>query len=175
MKTLFQQQIHEVILYRSRPSLRWYSLAWKILLGLFEVLAVTVLVAIFLQGVIEHGLSSFLPSAAAGITARILCLGLVPLVVTLWAAEDIASDLTAEYVLTDRRLWVKGSPYFWSQSETPLADIQAMLVRREAVFIRLKSMKKVQVHMLPDGKDLVEAFERYESRPAAASQPGSDR
>jgi hypothetical protein len=157
----FLQQPGETILYKTRPNRKWYAIAWKIIIGLAEILVTTFLFSALLQGVIERFLATILPSPTADLISRLICLGLVPLVVALWVVEDTASIFIAEYILTDRRLWIKGSPYTWSHIETPLDDISSMIFRRDAIFVRQKSSGKIQIHMLSDGKLFVKAFEKY--------------
>jgi hypothetical protein len=31
-----------------------------------------------------------------------------------------------EFILTNQRIWVRGSPYAWSQSATPLEEIASL-------------------------------------------------
>jgi hypothetical protein len=39
-----------------------------------------------------------------------------------------------------------------------------MTPRRDALFIRLKSTKKIQVHVLPDGKQIAKAFAHFSGK-----------
>jgi alpha-glucosidase (family GH31 glycosyl hydrolase) len=73
-------------------------------------------------------------------------------------AEDIASTYLGEFILTDQRVWVRGSPYAWNQSDTMLEDIASMTWRRDAIFMRTKSIRGLQVHMFPEGKQIVKTY-----------------
>jgi hypothetical protein len=89
----------------------------------------------------------------------------MPLLGLAWVVEDLAKVFTGEFILTDRRIWIKGSPYAWSQGETPLDDIAAMAYRHDAVFVRQKSTRKLQVYMFPQGKSFVQAYEQLRGKP----------
>ncbi|HEX7541104.1 MAG TPA: hypothetical protein VF352_03155 [Anaerolineales bacterium] len=78
-----------------------------------------------------------------------------------WVAEDVACTFISGFILTDQRIWIRGSPYAWSQSATPLEDIASLTYRRDAIFIRQKSTRKIQVHMFSDGKLFVKACEQF--------------
>ena len=82
----------------------------------------------------QSAAASFLPSLLASLLTKILYLGLVPLAGLAWVAEDIASTYLGEFILTDQRVWVRGSPYAWNQSDTMLEDIASMTWRRDAEF-----------------------------------------
>jgi hypothetical protein len=157
----FVQQTGEKILYRSRPNHAWYLIAGKILIGLVEITALTVILDVMLSGGTRTFLAGHIPDSLANVLVIILFLGLVPLLSTAWVAEDIVRVYVNEYILTDRRLWVKGSPYAWSQGEILLEDIASMTFRRDAVFVRQKSNRKVQVHLISDGKLFVKAYEQF--------------
>jgi hypothetical protein len=73
----------------------------------------------------------------------------------------VASIFIGEFILTDQHFWVRGSPYAWSQSATALEDIASLTWRRDAIFIRQKSARKIQVHMYSDGKLFVKAYEQF--------------
>jgi hypothetical protein len=76
-------------------------------------------------------------------------------------AEDLTCTFIGEFILTNQRIWVRGSPYAWSQSATPLEEIASLTWRRDAIFIKQKSTRKTQVHMISDGKLFVKAFEQF--------------
>ncbi len=162
---LFQLQPGESILFQARPNRKWYSVAWKIFFGLIEIVILTLFVAILLITPIDGFLTRFLPPILSDLFSRLLCLGLIPLIAALWVAEDIATTLIAEFILTDKRLWIKGSPYTWTNSEIPLDDIASMNFRRDSIFIRKKSTRKIQVHTLSNGKSLVETFDQCMKKP----------
>ena len=77
-----------------------------------------------------------------------------------WVVEDIATTFFGEFILTNQRIWIQGSPYVWSHIEIPLGDIASLIWRRDAIFLRQKSTRKVQVHMFSDGKLFVKAYEQ---------------
>jgi len=103
---------------------------------------------------------SFMPVWAATLLTKSICLGLFPLATTAWVAEDVACTFIGEFILTNQCIWVGGSPYAWSQSATPLEDIASLTWRRDAIFIRQKSTRKIQVHMFSDGKLFLKAYEQ---------------
>jgi hypothetical protein len=78
-----------------------------------------------------------------------------------WVVEDVACVVIGEFILTNQRIWVRGSPYAWSQSATPLDEIASLTWRRDAIFIRHKSSRKIQVHMFSEGKLFVKAYEQF--------------
>jgi alpha-glucosidase (family GH31 glycosyl hydrolase) len=92
--------------------------------------------------------------------SKILYLGLVPLTGLAWVAEDLASTYLGEFILTDQRICVRGSPYAWSQSNTKLEDIASMIWRRDTIFIRKKSVRRLQVHVFSEGKQIVRTYEQ---------------
>ena len=107
----------------------------------------------------------FLPAGLADVISRILFQGVASLLVTAWLVEETARYFTSELILTNQRVWSKGSPYAWTPGgETPLNDIKFMSCRRDALFIHLRSTKKTQVHVLSDGKRIVEAFVQFTGR-----------
>ena len=162
--SLFQLQPGETILYRSGPKRKWYAITWRIISSLLGITFFIFLLYILLSGPLEWVLRGFLPSPTASLLSQILLLGVVPLLVAAWIAEDSLSTFTCELVLTDRRLWVKASPYAWSQTEMPLGDIDSMTFRRDAIFLRQKSTRRMQVHMFPDGRLIVKAYEQFLGR-----------
>ena len=79
--------------------------------------------------------------------------------------RQVQPELTVELVLTNQRVWTKGFPYAWNPGrEIALSDIKSMSSRRDALFIYLKSTRKPQVHVLPDGKQIVSAFTQFTGR-----------
>ena len=155
----FQSRPGETVLYQADTNHKWYTITWKVFSGLVATGFLTFLLY-FLLGPSTQSLLSFLPGQAAFFLTRLLYFGIVPLVVLAWVVEGIAAAFTGEMVLTDQRLWVRGSPFSWRQSDTPLEDISSMVWRRDAVFIRLHSNRKVQVHMFAEGKLMVKAYEK---------------
>jgi hypothetical protein len=110
-------------------------------------------------------LARFLPAGLADELSRIIFQGIVPLLLTAWFVEDTAIIFTSELILTDQRVWTKGSPYAWILAhETPLTEVKSMSARRGAIYILLKSTKKVQVHVFPDGKNIVEALVQFSGK-----------
>jgi hypothetical protein len=106
-------------------------------------------------------LATFLPENAAIIISRVIFQAIAPLLVIAWFTEDTARIFSSELILTDQRIWTKGSPYAWSQThETPLSDVKSMASRRDALFIHLRSIRKVQVFVLPDGKQIGNIFKQ---------------
>jgi hypothetical protein len=138
--------------------------AWKIVSGLVGISLLTFVGFILFFEPARGLLAGILPAQAAAVSAQFLCLGIVPVLITAWAAEDMARTFTGEFILTDQRLWVRGSPYAWSQSEIPLEDIASMIYRRDAVFLRQKSTRKLQVHMFSGAKAFVKAYEKLSAK-----------
>ena len=157
----FQPRSGESILFRTVPNNTWYIIAWKIGSGIIGITLITFILFSMFGTPTEGAFSSFLPNLAASLLSKILYLGLVPLAGVAWVAEGIASTFTGEFILTDQRIWVRGSPYAWSQSDITLEDILTMTWRRDAVFIRQKSSRKIQVHMFPESKKFVKAYEQF--------------
>lgn len=152
----------ELILYRSQPSRKWYTLAWRIGVGIFKVAVLMLLSFTAFTSFAEGLLTAYFSVALADVLSRIIFQGIVPFLVTAWFAEDIARIFTSELILTSQRVWTKGSPLAWTpERETPLSDIKSMSSRRDTLFIRLKSTKKIQVHVLSDGKQIAKAFAQY--------------
>ena len=162
MANPFQLNPEESILYRSQPSRQWYVLAWRIGGGILEVFIFMLLSLISFTSIAKTGLATFLPLALAEGLSRVIFQGIVPLLIIAWFAEDTARIYTSEFILTSQRLWTKGSPYAWtSGQEILLADIHSMSTRRDAVFIRLKTTKKVQVMVFPNGRQIVESYTQF--------------
>ena len=157
----FQSLPGESILYRTTPNRKWYVIAWKISSGVVGIAILTFILFALLAGPTESDFVSFLPAWAASLLAKFLYLGVVPLASAAWLAEDVACTFIGEFILTDQRIWVRGSPYAWNQSATPLEDIASLTWRRDAIFIKQKSTRKIQVHMVPDGKLFMKAYEQF--------------
>ncbi len=155
----------ELILYRSSPSWKWYALAWRIGVEVLEV-AVFVLISFTALTNLSRGiLTRFLPAGLADVLSLVLFQGILPLLVSAWFVEDTAKIFTFELILTNQRVCTKGSPFAWTPvRETILTDIKSMSSRHDALFIRLKSTKKTQVHVLTDGKQIVKAFVQFTGR-----------
>ena len=159
MDNPFQLNPDESILYRSRPSHQWYMVAWRIGLGLLEAILFIFLSFISFTNIGKALLGTFLPLSIADGLSRLVFQGIVPVLIVVWFAEDIARIFTSEFILTNQRIWTKGSPYAWDRGHTiPLAEIKSMSARRDAIFIRLTSFKKIQVHTFPNGRQIVEAY-----------------
>jgi hypothetical protein len=158
---LFQLNPGESILFRSQPSRKWYALVWKIGVGFFEVIVFIFFSFTAFTSITANLLARLLSPDIAVTLSQILFQGILPILVTAWFVEDTARIFTSEFVLTNQRIWTKGSPYAWiSARETLLSDVKSITSRSEAVFIHLKSTKKVQVDMVPDGKLVIKAFEQ---------------
>jgi hypothetical protein len=169
MANPFQLNLNETILFRSQPARQWYALAGRIGIEILEIAIFIFLSFITLTGVSKFILLTFLPAGVADGLSRVLFQGVVPLLILAWFAEDTARIFTSEFILTSQRLWTKGSPYAWTpERETPLAEIQSLVARREAVFMRLKNTHKVQVLMFPHGKQIVEAYTQFIQKSGAA-------
>lgn len=157
----FQSQPGESILYRTTPNRKWYVIAWKIGSGVVGITILTFLIYALFSGPTEGAFISFLPAWAASLLTKFLYLGLFPLAAAAWVAEDLTCTFIGEFILTNQRIWVRGSPYAWSQSATPLEEIASLTWRRDAIFIKQKSTRKIQVHMISDGKLFVKAYEQF--------------
>jgi hypothetical protein len=165
MTNSFQLNPDEDILYRSSRPQKWYDLAWKIGLEFIEV-AIFILFSFTTFAFFTRAfLVLFLNPQAADVLSRTIFQAMVPLVVIAWLVEDTARIFTSELILTDQRVWTTGYPYAWTKErETPLNDIKSMSARRGALFIRLKSTRKTQVHVLLDSKQIVTAFTKFTGR-----------
>jgi hypothetical protein len=157
----FQPQPGESILYHTTPNRKWYVIAWKISSGVVGITILTFIIYGLLAGPTEAAFISFLPAWAASLVSRSLYLGLIPLAAVAWVAEEVACTFIGEFILTDQRIWVRGSPYAWSQNATPLEDIASLSWRRDAIFMKQKSTRKMQVHIFSDGKLFVKAYEQF--------------
>ena len=161
-KSSIQLNSGETILYSSQPSRRWYAIAWKVVIGLIEVIIFFVFSVTALTTLLNALLSTFLPSGIADLMSKITFQGIAPFLVAAWFVEDTARIFTSELVLTSQRFWSRGSPYAWTPArEIPLSGIKSISFRREAIFIHLTTTKKPQVHMAADAKQIVKAFEQY--------------
>jgi hypothetical protein len=161
MEIKFIPNPDETILYHFKPSRKWYALAWRIGLEAFEVAVFIFFSYTAFTNLTGSLLATFLPENAAIIISRVIFQAIAPLLVIAWFTEDTARIFSSELILTDQRIWTKGSPYAWSQAqETPLSDVKSMASRRDALFIHLRSIRKVQVFVLPDGKQIVNIFKQ---------------
>jgi hypothetical protein len=157
----FLPQPEEEILYRTPPNRKWYVYVWKVISSIVGITILTFILYSLLASRTESVLISFLPAGAAHTLINMVYLGLFPLAAFAWAAEDITATYIGEFILTNKRIWVRGSPYVWSQVETPLDDIASLTWQRDAVFLKQKSSRKIQVHMFSDGKLFVKAYEQF--------------
>jgi hypothetical protein len=151
----------EEILFRTTPNRKWYIYAWKIISGIAGITVLTFIIFSLLAAPTEKAASSILPVETARAIVNILYLGLLPLAALAWVVEDSFSAYNGEFVLTDQRIWMHGSPYYWSQTETPLSDVASLTWRRDALFLRQRSTRKIQVHMFSEGKLLVKAYKQF--------------
>ena len=159
MPIIFQQNPDESILYRSQPTRKWYSIAWRIGVGILEVVVFILFCLTTFTSLAKVLLATFLPAGLAEGLSRFIFQGIAPLLVIAWFAEDTARIFTSELVLTSQRVWTQGSPFAWTPGrETPLSDIKSMSHRRDVLFIHLKSTRKTQVLMLPDSEQIADAF-----------------
>lgn len=161
----FEISAGESVLYETLEHRPWYITTWKIAGGFITIVILTVIAWFLFSERITGLLLNILPPTSATVLTKLLCLGLVPLLITAWVAEDVVRIFTGKFVLTDQRLWVRGSPYAWNVTETPLHDIDSLTFRRDAIFIRLKSTRKLLVHMLPDGKLLAKVYKDSLAKP----------
>lgn len=157
-KVQFQPIPGENIHYRAEQAHDWYLIAWKIVVGLVGFTFLTFILFELLGAPAQHSLAAFLPGWVAEILTKFMFLGLLPAAGLAWIAEDVTSMFNGELILTDQRIWVRGSPYAWSQFETPLADITSVAWRRDAVFIRQKSTRKMHILIFGEGKYFVKAY-----------------
>jgi hypothetical protein len=156
----FQPLPGESILYHTTPNRKWYVIAWKIGSGVMGIIILTFIVFSIFAGSTQRAFSSFLPLWATSLLTNSLYLALFPLLMTAWVVEDVTGTFIGDLILTNQRIWVVGSPYAWNQKEIPLEDVASLTWRRDALFLKLKSSRKIQVHMFPDGKHLVQVYEQ---------------
>ena len=158
---LFQPLPGEYILFRTTSNHKWYIIAWKIGSGVIGLIIFTFVLYSLAANPTENIFLSFLPVWLASLLAKFIYLGLFPLAVVAWVIEDVACSFTGEFILTDQRIWVRGSPYAWSQSAIPLEDISSLTWRRDAIFLKQESSPKIRVYMFSDGKLFVKAYEQF--------------
>ena len=162
MANPFECNPDESILYRSRPSRDWYTLAWRIGGGILGVFIFSYLCMVSFINIGNTILATILPADTADGISRVIFQGILPILITAWFAEDTARIFTSEFILTSQRIWTKGSPYAWTGGQdTPLADIASISRRRDAVIIHRRSTRMVQVLMFPNGKQIVEAYTQF--------------
>jgi hypothetical protein len=157
----FMPRPEEEILYRTTPNRKWYVYAWKIISGILGITVLIFIIYSLFAGPTERVVSSILPPGAARVLVNIFYLGLLPLAALAWVLEEAVSTYIGEFILSNQRIWVHGSPYYWSQTETPLSDIASLTWRRDAMFLKQKSARKIQVHMFSEGKQFVKAYEQF--------------
>jgi hypothetical protein len=160
----FQPQPGETILYRATSNSKWYVLAWKIGSGLLGIIIFTLLLFSLLAIPTVSALTHFLPIRAATMLSNTLYLFLIPLAASSWVFNEVACTIVGEFVLTDQRIWVRGSPYAWSFGSTPLEDIASLTWRRDAIFLKQNSSRKIQVHMFSEGKLFVKAYDQFSGK-----------
>ena len=159
MDIKFQLNPGESILYYSQSIRKWYVLAWRIGIGIIEVVAFILFSFTAFTTLTRELLVTFLPTTLADVLSRIIFQGIAPLAVFAWFTEDTARIFSSELILTDQRIWTQGAPYAWTPGhETAISDVKSMSSRHDALFIRLRSSRKIQVFVLPDGKQIVKAF-----------------
>jgi uncharacterized membrane protein len=161
--TEFEIHPNETIIYHAMPNRKWYVIAWKIISGVVIVIILTLIINSLLASFTDNALNSFLPAQFAELLTKILYLGVIPMGAASLILEDIACTYFGEFILTEQRIWIRGSPYAWSQSDIPLEDISSITWRRDAVFIRLKSTHKINVLTFPEGKLFVQAYKNHVS------------
>jgi hypothetical protein len=157
----FEVRSGEILLFRTVPNRKWYVITWKIVSGGVGIATLTFIAYLMLAGSTESAFISILPVWVANVLTKFLYLGLIPLATTAWVIEDMACIYIGEFILTDQRVWIRGSPYAWSYSVTPLEDISSLNWRRDAIFIKQKATHKIQVHMFSNGKLFVRAYQQF--------------
>jgi len=160
----FELRAGETVVYQTLGHRPWYIVGWKVLGGVITIVLLSVIFWFIFSEPATGFLSNILPTGIASVLTQILCLGLIPILVAAWAGEDVVRTFTGKFVLTDKRLWVRGSPYAWNVTEIPLDDIDSLTFRRDAIFIRRKSSRKILVHMLPDGKLLSKVYKDFTAK-----------
>jgi hypothetical protein len=101
----FELQPDENVLYQTLGHRPWYAIGWKVFSGVITIVLLTVIFWFIFSGPVTGSLSTILPTTLASVLTRILCFGLIPVLVTIWVAEDVARTFTGKFVLTDKRLW----------------------------------------------------------------------
>lgn len=157
----FEEEPDEKILFHYTPNRKWYVIIWKIVTGGVGIAILIFVLYSLLASKTEGAFSSFLPTWIASLITNFIFLGLVPLAAVSWVIEDIASVFIGEFILTNQRIWIRGSPYAWSRCQILIDDILTMTWRRDAIFIRQKSTRKMQVHMISNGKEFVQTFQHF--------------
>jgi hypothetical protein len=159
-------EIHpgENILYHTVPMRKWYVITWKIISDVAIAIILSFIIHSLLAGIAESELTSVLPAIYAGVLTKIIFMGVIPLGIMAWAAEDVACTLIGEFILTNQRIWIHGSPYAWSHCDIPLEDISSLSWHRDAIFVRQKSTRNIQVHMFLEGKLFADAYKLYIGR-----------
>lgn len=155
----FEEEPDEKILFHYTPNRKWYVIIWKIVTGGVGIAILIFVLYSLLASKTEGAFSSFLPTWIASLITNFIFLGLVPLAAVSWVIEDIASVFIGEFILTNQRIWIRGSPYAWSRCQILIDDILTMTWRRDAIFIRQKSTRKMQVHMFSNSKEFVQTFQ----------------
>jgi hypothetical protein len=142
--------------------MKWFVLAGRIGIGILELIIFIFISITAFTNLSKFLLANLIPIPLADGISRILFQGIAPILVAAWFVEDTFSIFTSELVLTDQRLWTKGTPYAWTPArDISLSDIKSMTLRRDAIFMRLTNSKKTQVLMTSDAKDFVKAFKRF--------------
>jgi hypothetical protein len=157
----FDVQAGENIYYRAIPNRKWYVITWKIISGVTVIIIFTFIINSLLAGLTESALNHYLGAVFSGLLTKFLFLGVIPLGAATWVIEDLVCVYIGEFILTDQRIWTRGSPYAWSSGDIPLDDISSLVWRRDAIFIRLKSSHKIQVHMFSEGKLFAKAYQDF--------------
>jgi len=88
MANPFQLNPNESILFRSRPSRQWYMLAWRMVVGILEVVIFILLSFISFTNIANAVMVSMLPLNLADGLSRVIFQGIVPILITAWFAED---------------------------------------------------------------------------------------
>jgi hypothetical protein len=155
----------ETIYYRSQPSTKWYHVAWKLVSGLLAIIIFVYISVNAFTNIAGSILFNRIPPASASFFSQLLCTWIVPLLAVAWFVEDFIQTFTSEFILTDRRVWVKGSPYAWNPGRNILlGEIESMVFRRGAIFIRCRSDRRPQIHMFPDGRVIVNTYQELIQR-----------
>jgi hypothetical protein len=156
----FRLQEGELEVYQSAPARVWLAVPWKLISGILTGAVITYLLFTLLSSWMSRLIASVVSESAGELITTILLLGFVPLLAAGWVADDVASVFTSACILTNQRLWVHGSPHAWSHEEIPIEDIDALSFRKGALFIRRRSIRKIQVFMIPDARQLHAAYKR---------------